>query len=103
MSKSELKRKNVLQGKPMMEDSEKVSLKIKGKNVSYFYNNLIISREDEIDSVSIDQSGDVICRLNGYAIIPIEDYYKLIDEKLPEEITESINSKRRKLTEGTGV
>ena len=47
-----------------------------GSNGSYFQNNFVHRREG--DSMIIETTPDeVICRLNGYAIIPIEEYIEL--------------------------
>jgi len=74
--------------------------KLIGHHRSYFHNNFIVHRpEDEkkglIDAASCD---DVICRLNGYAIIPLEEYCKLKGEDMPDGMSDKIDAMNRKLT-----
>lgn len=54
--------------------------KIKARDGSYFHNNFAKMREGEAGTVISADIDTVTCRLNGYAIIPIEEYYKLIGE-----------------------
>jgi len=53
----------------------------KAKNGSYFYNNILILRENDRKSgrsiIHQDRDGSVRCMLNGYAIIPYEEYVVL--------------------------
>ena len=72
----------------------------KGKNGSYLHNNLIISRPDERNSLFVCIEDDVICCLNGYAVIPIETYYELKEGGLPRhhKITKSVLEARAELT-----
>jgi len=50
----------------------------KGKNGSYIHNSIIIKREDDPSPSSFSPVGDVFVRLNGYAVIPIKEYARLI-------------------------
>ena len=67
---------------------------LKGKNGSYFHNNYIeISDYDGSQGTHLIDNGsteDIICRLNGYAIIPLKEYYKLKDEPVPDGDIERI-------------
>lgn len=74
---------------------------IQGKHNSYFHNNFVMARPEDqkkglIDSAATD---DVICRLNGYAIIPIEEYCKLRGEEVPEGTSEKIKEMNERLAE----
>ena len=61
--------------------------RIKGENGSYFHNNLLISRPEdnagEIALIDAAATDDIICRLNGYAILPVEEYYRLKGDVMP--------------------
>lgn len=68
--------------------------KIKDKNGGFFHNNLLISRGDD-DPIIISEGDFITVRLNGYAIIPIEQYSEL--KGLPFTDRASINSMQKKL------
>ena len=73
---------------------------IKGKNGSYFHNNLVIARKYDQDNEHILISGtgdDVTVNLNGYAIIPIEDYHQLNGSKLSDNEIDSIEDMDKRL------
>lgn len=76
---------------------------LKGRNGSYFHNNYLHARDEdrELEVVLIDAAttDDIICRLNGYAIIPIEKYYNLLQEDLPEGTSEKIKEMNERLAE----
>ena len=75
-------------------------MSIKGEKGSYFHNNLVIAREyDRINEhLLIDGSGDeVTLRLNGYAIIPMEDYCELSGLKITDNEIDSIEDMDKKL------
>ena len=70
------------------------------KMESYFCNNIVEQRpEDRRNRVTlIDGSGvNITCKLNGYAIIPIEEYYRLKGKRAPSDDVESINTMNDKL------
>jgi hypothetical protein len=73
--------------------------KLIGIHGSYFHNNFLIHRKEDAKKGLIDSSScdDVICRLNGYAIIPIEEYCKLRGEDVPDGTEEKINDMNRKI------
>jgi len=76
---------------------------LKGKSGSYCHNVLLISRDDDREnSVALidNMPHDVICRLNGYAIIPIEKYYELSQKPIPEGTIERIAEMNIKLNGG---
>ena len=78
-----------------------MSEKIKGKHNSYFHNNLLVVRPEDREGIGVIDSStdDVICRLNGYAIVPIEEYYNLKGEDLPEGTNEKIQEMNERLAE----
>ena len=72
--------------------------KLKTADGSYIHNNLIIARKG--DGKLFTLSGETVsCRLNGYAIIPVEKYYKLTGEVIPENLMNKINETRTLLLE----
>jgi len=81
----------------------------KAKNGSYFYNNILILRENDRKSgrsiIHQDRGGSVRCMLNGYAIIPLEEYYQLEDEhgedgnNWPDEMLKNIEEADKQLHE----
>ena len=75
-------------------------MNIKSKDGSYFHNNLIIAREYDQKNghMLIDGRGDdVVVSLNGYAIIPLEEYYELKGESLPSVEADSIEDMDKRL------
>jgi hypothetical protein len=77
-----------------------IDMKFQGKNNSYFHNNFLYPRDKDSrrGTPLIDGSGeDVICRLNGYAIIPMEEYYKLKGEEISEDELKKIAEMDEKL------
>jgi hypothetical protein len=74
--------------------------KLKGKTGSYFHNNLVIARkyDHKNNNMLVNGSGDdVTVSLNGYAIIPIEDYHQLNGLKISDNEIESIENMDKKL------
>lgn len=60
--------------------------KLTGQNGSCLHNCIIIGRKEDLEKgvTLFDGSGpNVTCRLNGYAIIPVEEYYQLKNEPVP--------------------
>ena len=54
---------------------------MKATNGSYMHNCLVVRRESDPEMTIVNGSTDnVSVSLNGYAIIPIEDYFKLKGE-----------------------
>jgi hypothetical protein len=73
-------------------------MSIKGKNGSYLNNCIIVGRPIDGAIFQDDRiNTDVTCMLNGYAIIPIEDYYELKGEPIPDGLAESIFDTRKAL------
>jgi hypothetical protein len=60
--------------------------------ISYFCNNRIIPRScGQTDGIAeLTPAGDVLCRMNGYAIIPLEKYYALIGKEMPADEAERV-------------
>lgn len=54
------------------------------KAQGYFKNSLLIRRECDVEKKGLVEkvkSGDVVCRLNGYAVIPMDLYKELTSDK----------------------
>ena len=64
----------------------------KHKDGSYVHNCYIERRIDDMSKYMFYQSNDeyISAFLNGYAIIPLEKYYKLIDKEFPDQDKENI-------------
>ena len=73
--------------------------KLFGNNGSYFHNSYLHPRDGTKGPIIDSSSGDVLCRLNGYAIIPIEEYYSLREEKIPEGTLENIAEMDKKIAD----
>ena len=72
----------------------------KSQNGSFMHNCHMVSRKKEsIFSSLPTQYGhdDIIAHLIGYAIIPLEEYYLLKGEKMPEEMLKKIKSANQQL------
>lgn len=52
-------------------------MNIKGKDGSFFHNNFVKRRESDNNTIIHNGKDSVTCRLNGYAIIPFEEYVAL--------------------------
>ena len=81
-----------------------MNLQIKGVNGSFFHNSLIILRKNDQDSgraiIKETKAGDdIVCSLNGYAIVPIEEYYDLKGKEIPIDTDEKIKEMNAKLAE----
>ncbi len=65
----------------------------KSKNGSYIHNSLIKRRLDTSTTI-ISQNGveNTSVSLNGYAIIPLDEYRKYIGERMTEEENERIRN-----------
>uniref|UniRef100_A0A6M3LEU0 Uncharacterized protein n=1 Tax=viral metagenome TaxID=1070528 RepID=A0A6M3LEU0_9ZZZZ len=48
-----------------------------GKNGSYLHNCVIVRRENDPVEMLFRNDDNITAFLNGYAIIPLEEYYKL--------------------------
>ena len=68
----------------------------RGIDGSYFHNNLVIPRDDEVveDLIRCNNETITVC-LNGYAIIPMKKYCELkgvpFDDKLIKETDKSLH------------
>lgn len=85
-------KENVEEAELVEEETKTV---YKGVNNSYFHNGYIKMRSDETETRGLIASVDteeVICRLNGYAVVPIEEYCALVNEPVPEDIEEKIKN-----------
>jgi len=72
----------------------------KGIDGSYFHNNLVIIRDDEREShlfYSSPKLRTISAFLNGYAIIPLETYYKLVRREIDERTREQIKEADKQL------
>lgn len=60
---------------------------------SYLHNSFIKPREDDKDKYMFyGTSEGVYARLNGYAIVPIEEYFALIGEPAPQFVEQPTGS-----------
>lgn len=75
----------------------------KNKDGSYVHNCIINRRENEkaprLFSKNIEDEG-IVTQLNGYAIIPIEEYFELTGN-IYDEILENIDLANKELWENT--
>ena len=63
---------------------------------SYLINNLLVSRKGEniFTQKKIGEDFCAIASMNGYAILPLEDYFELKGEEYPEELKSRVEKFR---------